>query len=105
MVGRQNGVSEDHSRSGIAHDSFDLFSHFLAITMNRATIAWRLVLFERAPLETSHDVSFQLFALPTQRGPGTTVLPSAKNANHFEDRPSFAFQASWVLHNENLYHI
>lgn len=73
--------------------------------MNWTTITHRLVLFERAALESRQNVSFQLFALTAQRTLGTTVVPPAKKANHLEDGHSLTIKTSFPLHSENLYHI
>lgn len=105
MVRRQHWVPEEHPGSGIAHDRFDLFPDFLAVTVDRTSITHRLVFFERAALESSQNVSFQLFALATQRTLGTTVVPPAKEANHLEDGRSLTIETSSALHSENLYHI
>lgn len=86
VVDRQDRMPEEHPGTGIAHDLFDLFSDIGTVTVDRATIAHRLVSFEWASSESGDHISVQSFALVTESRSRRIVVPTAEKGDHLDHR-------------------
>jgi hypothetical protein len=97
----KDGVPQDHSRTGVAHDRTHLLAHARLVAVYRALRAGRFLLLKRAALQARIRIVEERLAFVAQLAL-RAVLVAAVQLDHGFDRARFTFQASVCLHSLNL---
>gem|GEM_PF-2160811 len=90
---RKDGVAQEHSRAGVAHDGADTFPHGGFVAMNRAVGAGGFVRAEAASVGARDGVIEQLRAFRAE-GTGGCVMSAAVHPDHRADCAFFAVETA-----------
>jgi hypothetical protein len=94
---RKEGIPPQHARAGKPHHLANLFAKLRLVTVDRTGDACRLVLPERAAVQSADCVPVQFLAFGTQLA-SRSVAEAAENAEHRRDclfLPRDPFGTGW----------
>lgn len=92
MTKGHDGVPENHSGSGVAHDLPDAFTVVFLVAMYGTVAAGGFRLLKRAAQETFLSIVEQLTALPAEVGVVKFVMIPAVNSDHRPDCPELVYK-------------
>lgn len=91
MSSRQDGMTEHHTRPGIAHYFPDLGADIFLVTVQGAAVTHRFLFTEGASFEAPARIVDQIQALTTKTFLRRVMVGPAVEADHHLHRPPFAF--------------
>lgn len=97
MVSRQDGVSCKHSRTGVAHNLSNAFSHFRFIAMYSTLRAGPLLGSKGTFVDLPEGISQQFFTIPTQPSARGGVMTTAIYSYHSRHSLFFPIQTTMYL--------